>query len=264
MTAIRCTAPTRGHVPGSQAQRECPVHGDRARTSPLPAPPEPEPASERRQMVLPDGTVAEWWYRNGVLHREGGPAYVKRHPDGTVVEKRWYRNDKLHREDGPAYVERRPDGTVVEAWYRNDKLHREDGPAWVGRSRDGIVAEGWYRSGERHREDGPAWVERHPEGIVVEAWYKEGKLHREGGPARVRCSPDGTVTETWCLDDTEVGAWEVLGRYLTTRGVPGLSAEALKQIAKDVPWQRWDELGSDHPLVALWGTVHPSAEISAG
>jgi len=56
----------------------------------------------------------------------------------------------------------------------------------------------------------------------------------------------------------------VPGRCLPGQGVPGLSTEALKQIVRDVPWQRWDELVSDHPLVALWGTVHPTAEISAG
>mgnify|MGYP001488453139 CR=1 FL=1 len=190
MAAVRCTAPARGHVPGSQAQRQCPVHGDRsARTSPLPVPaapsaPAPERASEHTQTVRPDGTVIEEWHKDGVLHREGGPAYVERRRDGTAV---------------------------IEWWYRNNKLHREGGPAWVRRS------------------------------------------------------PDGTVeSEAWWLDDKRVEQWEVLGRHLLRQGTPELSTEALRQIAKDVPWQRWSELGPDHPLVALWGTVHPSAEISAG
>ena len=235
MTAVRCTAPARGHVPGSQAQRECPVHGDRAHAASLPAPPAPESASEHNQTVLSNGTVIEEWHRNDVRHRE----------------------------DGPAYVERRPDGTVIEWWCRNDKRHREDGPAWVERYPDGTVLEEWYRDGVLHRVDGPAYVERRPDGTVSEEWCRNGRLHREDGPAGVVRRPDRTVIDGWYLDGTEVEPWEVLGRYLTTRGVPELSAEALKQIAKDVPWQRWSELGPDHPLVALWGTMHPSAEISA-
>ena len=251
MAAVRCTAPARGHVPGSQAQRQCPVHGDRARTSPLPVPatpiaPAPDPASEHKRTVRPDGTVIEEW------------------PDGTVIEQ-WRKDDELHREDGPAQVKRYPDGTVAEWWYKNGRLHREDDPAWVERSPDGTVFEWWYRNNERHREDGPAYVEHYSDGFLAEEWYKDGELHREDGPARVERSPDGTVeSEDWCLNDTEVEPWEVLGRYLLRQGMPELSAEALKQIAKDVPWQRWDELGSDHPLVALWSAVHPSAEINAG
>ena len=186
-------------------------------------------------------------------------------PDGTVVE-RWYKDGVLHREGGPAYVERRRDGTaVIEWWYRNNKLHREGGPAWVRHHTDGTVIEQWYRNGKLYRDGGPSWVERHPNGTVTEEWYRNDKLHREDGPAYVKRRPDGTAeSEAWCLDDTEVEPWEVLGRYLRRRGVPGLSTEALKQIAKDVPWQRWDELGPDHPLVALWSTVHPTADISAG
>jgi len=242
MTVPRCTAPARGHVPGSQAQRQCPVHGGRTGASSLPAPaapstPAPEPASEHKQRVRPDGTVVEEWYRNDELHREDGPAWVARSPDGTVIEEWWYKNGRLHREDGPAHVVRSPDGTVIEGWYRNGITHREDGPAGVVRSPDGTVVEEWYKNDELHREDGPAWAKRRP---------------------------DGTVTEDWYLDDTEVGAWQVLGRYLTTRGMPELSTEALKQIAKDVPWQRWDELGPDHPLVRLWATMHPSADARAG
>jgi len=273
MAAVRCTAPTRGHVPGSQAQRECPVHGNRARTSPLPvsaAPiaPAPEHASKHKQTVLSDGTtVVEAWRKDGKLHRVDGPALVERYPDGTVIEQ-WYRNGKLHHEDGPAWVRRYPDGTVVERWYRNGKRHREDGPAWVERRPDGTVIEEWYRNNKRHREDGPTYIERHPDGTVVEWWYRNGVRHREDGPTYIERRPDGAVKPVkswaWHLDGTRVEAWQVLGRHLLRQGTPELSAEALKQIAKDVPWQRWDELVSDHPLVALWSAVHPSAEIGAG
>jgi hypothetical protein len=38
-----------------------------------------------------------WWYLNGVLHREDGPAFEW--ADGS---KSWWLNGKRHREDGPA------------------------------------------------------------------------------------------------------------------------------------------------------------------
>ena len=40
-------------------------------------------------------------------------------------DKYWYFNGELHREDGPAFEE--SDGS--KEWYLNGKLHREDGPA---------------------------------------------------------------------------------------------------------------------------------------
>jgi hypothetical protein len=63
-------------------------------------------------------------------------------------DKYWYKNGKLHREDGPAIE--RANGTNV--WYKNDKLHREDGPAIE--FCDGMKI--WHLDGEKHREDGPA------------------------------------------------------------------------------------------------------------
>ena len=88
--------------------------------------------------VHPNGT--KYWYLNGKLHREDGPAIEC--ADGT---KKWYLNGKLHREDGPA-VEY-PDGT--KWWYLNDQLHREDGPAWE-------YADGrrlWYLNGKELTEE---------------------------------------------------------------------------------------------------------------
>lgn len=62
-----------------------------------------------------DGT--KFWYLNGELHREDGPAIE--HPDGI---RKWYLNGKLHREDGPAIE--RLDGS--KEWYLNGKRHREE------------------------------------------------------------------------------------------------------------------------------------------
>jgi len=56
------------------------------------------------------GKYGTYWYSNGKLHRENGPAIEN--IDGT---KRWFLNGYLHREDGPA-VER-PNRHKV--WYLN-------------------------------------------------------------------------------------------------------------------------------------------------
>ena len=50
-------------------------------------------------------------YRNGLCHREGGPAVI--YSAGTQI---WYRNGKFHREDGPAFIY--PDGT--QEWWLED------------------------------------------------------------------------------------------------------------------------------------------------
>ena len=67
-----------------------------------------------------DGT--ERWIKDGLLHREDGPAIIEK--DGTEY---WYKDGKWHREDGPAIIEK--DGT--EYWYKNNLRHREGGPAII-------------------------------------------------------------------------------------------------------------------------------------
>ncbi len=79
----------------------------------------------------------KYWYLNGELHREDGPAVEC--PDGTNW---WYLNGELHREGGPAIE--CPDGT--KEWYLNGELHREGGPAieWPNGTKD------WYLNGRKH------------------------------------------------------------------------------------------------------------------
>ena len=107
-------------------------------------------------------TLKKYWYnKEGVYHREDGPAV------SSEGYKAWYINGLRHREDGPAIEWK--DGT--KEWYINGLLHREDGIEW----KDGYKA--WYigllhrEDGPAHREDGPA-VER-KDGIKV--WYLNGK-----------------------------------------------------------------------------------------
>jgi len=56
------------------------------------------------------------WYKDGRLHREGGPAIE--YYDG---DKSWYLNGVLHREDGPA----REWSNGDKRWYLNDTFITE-------------------------------------------------------------------------------------------------------------------------------------------
>ena len=57
----------------------------------------------------------KFWYLNGKLHREDGPAC-----DYIYGDKCWYLNGKLHREDGPAI-----EYNGNKFWYLNDKEYTE-------------------------------------------------------------------------------------------------------------------------------------------
>jgi hypothetical protein len=81
-----------------------------------------------------------YWYLNGKLHREDGPA-VETY-DGS---RYWWLNGKQHREDGPAIEY--ADGT--RCWYLNGKRHREDGPAieYANGNRE------WWLNGVEYTEE---------------------------------------------------------------------------------------------------------------
>ena len=118
--------------------------------------------------VIVDVWGDKWWYKDGLLHREDGPAIERANGD-----KSWYLNDLLHREDGPAVI----GANGLQYWYFNGELHREDGPAWIGAD----DTQCWYLNGQRHREDGPARVWDNG----TQEWWVNGQLHREDGPARI-------------------------------------------------------------------------------
>jgi hypothetical protein len=76
----------------------------------------------------------------------------ERYSDGLNIingDKFWYKDGLPHREDGPAIIYK--NGYV--AYCIHGKYHREDGPAV--RNCDGSL--NWYIDGIRHRSDGPAY-----------------------------------------------------------------------------------------------------------
>ena len=116
---------------------------------------------------------SKYWYLNGKLHREDGPAIED--ADGHTW---WYLNGKLHREDGPAIEFANGD----KFWIVNDQYHREDGPAFI--CADG--RKGWCLNGKELTEE--EFNLKMNKITMIEdeygkEWYLNGVLHREDGPA---------------------------------------------------------------------------------
>ena len=90
--------------------------------------------------VVVCGNGDKYWYLNGQLHREDGPAI-----EWANGHKSWWLNGELHREDGPAIEY----ANGNKYWFKNHKLHREDGPAeeWA----DGDKY--WYLKGKEVTEE---------------------------------------------------------------------------------------------------------------
>lgn len=55
------------------------------------------------------------WYRDGIIHRDDGPALTTR-----FGKKFWYRDGSYHRDDGPAITD---DRNGAKYWYRDGKLY---------------------------------------------------------------------------------------------------------------------------------------------
>jgi len=77
---------------------------------------------------------AIYYYKNGQIHRDDGPAFANSHGD-----KVWYQNGKKHRDSGPAV----DSAAGTKHWYQHDKRHRVDGPAIEYAS----GAKAWYING---------------------------------------------------------------------------------------------------------------------
>lgn len=116
------------------------------------------------------------FYKNDLLHRNGGPAI---YGDNFVS---WYQNNLLHREDGPAYKETK---TGLEEYYlfgiRFSKLNFETIKESLEftylsfKNRLTLFKKG---TNAIHCDFGPAVISD-----TYCAWYKSGLLHREDGPA---------------------------------------------------------------------------------
>jgi hypothetical protein len=68
----------------------------------------------------------EEWHKEGMRHREDGPAFISYYSDGSTNYEYWYKDGKLHREDGPAYISYNQDGGEhYETWDLCDQEYAE-------------------------------------------------------------------------------------------------------------------------------------------
>ena len=63
------------------------------------------------------GKHEEWWFPNGVLHREEGPAVIWYGSSGNKLYEEWRNGGCLHREDGPAIIHYNEDGNIYAKQY---------------------------------------------------------------------------------------------------------------------------------------------------
>jgi hypothetical protein len=119
-------------------------------------------------LVKADGS--QWWYRDGIQHRDGDhPAVIRRGGEERV----WIKHGRPCRDgDQPAVVK-----DDMQIWYKNGRKGRDgDLPAKIWA--DG--SQFWYRDGLLHREeDKPAFI--YATGELEQRWYRNGLLHRDGG-----------------------------------------------------------------------------------
>ncbi len=151
--------------------------------------------------------VKETWLQNGVVHRNGGPAIIRRDINsGNILSREWFDNGLRHRVEAPAFLYEHDDITV-HAWYEMGKRHRIGGPSFTEVWQDtGLVfREEWQQSGDYHRPNGPARIARDGESgiITYEWWYRDGKLHRKDDKPAIICrsNEDGlTYSQEWYQD----------------------------------------------------------------
>lgn len=100
------------------------------------------------------------WYCAGKLHRGGDlPAQE------TPFFSAWYRHGLMHRDGGPAYVSH---DSMARMFFCRGKKHRAGGEPAVYRPDGGLE---WWEEGERHRVGGPA-IEN-PDG--TKEWWIKGQ-----------------------------------------------------------------------------------------
>lgn len=103
-----------------------------------------------------------FYYQNGLLHRDNGPAIIGNH------QECYFKYGMRHRDgDLPAVIHYLGENEILsQEYYQNDVLHREHRPALI-----------WSTGSYQH--------------------YKHGKLHNENGPACHYVENGKTIDEYW-------------------------------------------------------------------
>ena len=102
------------------------------------------------------------------------PAMVGYNKDKGIYFQSWFRNNLLHRKNGPAYITYKYNGTIDHTWYRNGVVHREDGPAHIKFHKNGQISnEIWCINGKRHRKLWPSFINYDENGKILSGKYDE-------------------------------------------------------------------------------------------
>ena len=127
------------------------------------------------------------YYKDGVFHREDGPAvtrYSREHAN-RVILMRYYNKGIAHRVGGPAarfYKDVAEEWLIQESYYQDNEPHREDGPAFTTYSdvvKGQKASVSYWVLGRQHRakEEGPAYTSYCPNGnVMVELYIENGEL----------------------------------------------------------------------------------------
>ena len=163
-----------------------------------------------------DGRIRnKYWYLDGQLHREDGPAVMSYDAFGSLNNEVWWNRGRIHRIGGPAILYYLVDVKRTETWCQDNEKHREDGPAVISYNDKGrIEIQEWWIRGDKRRTT-------HYVGgrMSSDVWKKQNKLHREDGPAVTRDDGHGAYSR-WFLENVEIAEVdfaEELDRYVLRR-----------------------------------------------
>lgn len=124
---------------------------------------------------------SEKWFQHGKLHRNGDkPAITNFHES----LREYYKNGVLHREHGPARVTE-----YVEEWFLNGMLHRPLRPAVI-KLYPHHKEWRWFINGNCHNALGPALITEDADGTKA-YWFINGKpLDFKTWQGYSECSPE--------------------------------------------------------------------------
>jgi antitoxin component YwqK of YwqJK toxin-antitoxin module len=87
------------------------------------------------------------YYKNGILHRLDGPAYLWYRKDGSLFTVSYIREGKFYREDGPAFIQYSREGRMnyVEFWMDDKQLDFWDFFERSSSENQKILLENWLQ-----------------------------------------------------------------------------------------------------------------------
>ncbi len=106
------------------------------------------------------GIRKEFWFDDGLWHREEGPAVIDWHQSGQKYAESWHSKGELHRQGGPAITSWWENGRPrVEIWFKHATRHRADGPSYQSWDQTGTLTRTeWYIHGHAIGDQVIEWL----------------------------------------------------------------------------------------------------------